>query len=210
MRDRIKSQIGGDHDADVFVGNVHRFCSKFLFEEGLVPAGATVIDDDDAISILSRFTGQDEELTRKNRNWKQGCAVAVHLAAFMHQIMHRHPRELRLHPECMDGDDIRAMREICAIQRMDFTADAMTDIYLHTDFYRDAANSQAYPIATHQAVSTLLNKMSLARNYEKYKQENALLDFEDLLLLTLRCREQQARGYVQDLQLGCKSMKYRT
>lgn len=194
MRDRIKSQIGGDHDADVFVGNVHRFCSKFLFEEGLVPAGATVIDDDDAISILSRFTGQDEELTRKNRNLKQGCAIAVHLAAFMHQITHRHPRELRLHPECMDGDDIRAMREICAIQRMDFTADTMTDIYLHTDFYRDAANSQAYPISMHQTVSALLDKMSLARNYEKYKQDNALLDFEDLLLLTYDAVSNKPKG----------------
>ena len=43
----------------MFVGNVHRFCSKFLFAEGLVPAESSVIDEDDAVSILARYLGED-------------------------------------------------------------------------------------------------------------------------------------------------------
>ena len=55
MIERITQNIADDDVSDVFVGNVHRFCSKFLFAEGLVAAESSVIDEDDAVSILARY-----------------------------------------------------------------------------------------------------------------------------------------------------------
>ena len=184
MRERIAGHIGEQHIDEVFVGNIHRFCSRFLFTEQLIPASTTVIDEDDAISILSRYAGTDEELIKKNRTLRSQAATAVKLAAFMHQIEKKHPKGLRLHPECIDSNDVSFMREICRIQRMDFTAQAMSDIYHHTDFYEEAAKSEAYPIGMHEGISSLLRKMAMARQYAKYKKDNHLIDFEDLLILT--------------------------
>ena len=184
MRERIAGHIGEQHIDEVFVGNIHRFCSRFLFTEQLIPASTTVIDEDDAISILSRYAGTDEELIKKNRTLRSQAATAVKLAAFMHQIEKKHPKGLRLHPECIDSNDVSFMREICRIQRMDFTAQAMSDIYHHTDFYEEAAKSEAYPIGMHEGISSLLRKMTMARQYAKYKKDNHLIDFEDLLILT--------------------------
>ena len=98
MRERIAGHIGEQHIDEVFVGNIHRFCSRFLFTEQLIPASTTVIDEDDAISILSRYAGTDEELIKKNRTLRSQAATAVKLAAFMHQIEKKHPKGLRLHP----------------------------------------------------------------------------------------------------------------
>lgn len=55
MLERIQSNIDLPQALEVFVGNVHRYCSKFLFEENIIPAGSSIIDDDDAISILSGY-----------------------------------------------------------------------------------------------------------------------------------------------------------
>ena len=67
MRERLLTRIGAAHDADsLFVGNVHRYCSKFLFDNGLVPSESAVIDSDDALSILARYFGEDEEQAKAN------------------------------------------------------------------------------------------------------------------------------------------------
>ena len=49
MRERILSRFNV-HD-ELFVGNVHRFCSRFLFEQGIVPETTAIIDTDMSISI---------------------------------------------------------------------------------------------------------------------------------------------------------------
>ena len=56
MMERIKANIDDDSASEVFVGNVHRFCSRFLYDNGLIAAETSVIDDDDALSILARYT----------------------------------------------------------------------------------------------------------------------------------------------------------
>ena len=55
----------------------------------------------------------------------------------MHQIIHHHPRGLRLHPDCVSADDVHALKAICRAERREFTPDAMIHIYDHTDDYRD-------------------------------------------------------------------------
>ena len=184
MSERMAQHIGDSDKADVYVGNVHRFCSKFLFDNGIVASEASVIDEDDAISILARFLQEDEMAVADNYTRRRAYAEVFQLCGLMHQIMHAHPRSLRLHPDCLTADDITAMRAVCRRHAMEFTPQAMADIYLRSDFYRDALTTAGYDYAERAIVDRMLAKMNLACQYARYKRDNLLLDFEDLLLLT--------------------------
>ena len=184
MIERITQNIADDDVRDVFVGNVHRFCSKFLFAEGLVAAESSVIDEDDAVSILARYLGEDEYLVQSNYNRRRSYSEIFHLESMMHQISHGHPKELRVHPECINLTDIAAMRRICTVMGKPFDAVAMTDIYNNVEQYRDLTQSDTCDYGDRQAIFKLLQKMTLAQQYRKYKRANRLLDFQDLLMMT--------------------------
>ena len=68
MRERILSRYEGAELGDLFVGNVHRFCSRFLFEQGVVPETAAVIDTDMSISIIGISLSMEEGLGRRPRS----------------------------------------------------------------------------------------------------------------------------------------------
>ena len=184
MIERITQNIADEDVSDVFVGNVHRFCSKFLFAEGLVAAESSVIDEDDAVSILARYLGEDEYMVLSNYKRRRSYSEIFHLESMMHQISHGHPKELRVHPDCINPTDIAAMRRICTVMGKPFDAAAMTDIYNNVEQYRDLTQSDTCDYGDRQAIFKLLQKMSLAQQYRRYKRANRLLDFQDLLMMT--------------------------
>ena len=51
MRNRVQENVG-DVASNIFVGNVHSFCSNFLYNNSLIPKNTAIIDDDDMASIL--------------------------------------------------------------------------------------------------------------------------------------------------------------
>lgn len=184
MLERIREYID-DADVDkVFVGNVHRFCSKFLFEYNLVPAESSIIDEEDAVSIIARYLEEDEVEVMNNTTRRRTYDEIVHFSHFMHQILYRHPKNLRLHPECVNSDDIIAMKNICDVRQMAFDADGMGEIYAQADFYLSQLDIETHDYGERQVLTRMLKKMKLARQYHDYKQQNKLLDFEDLLMLT--------------------------
>ena len=184
MLERIRAYIDDANVEKVFVGNVHRFCSKFLFEYNLVPAESSIIDEEDAVSIIARYLDEDEMEVMNNTTRRRTYDEIVHFSHFMHQIIHRHPKTLRLHPECVNSDDIVAMKNICDVRQMAFDADGMGDIYEQSDFYMTQFDTEEHDYGERQVIGRLLRKMKLARQYQDYKQKNKLLDFEDLLILT--------------------------
>ena len=184
MVERINEHIDDADVADVYVGNVHRFCSKFLFDNGILAAETSIIDDEDTISIIARYQGDDEAQVAESPVRRREYFEMVHFSHFMHQIRMSHPRSLRLHPECCNSNDVAAMQKICEVQRMEFNAQAMVDIYDHSDFYSDVSRMDGYDIGSQAIISTLLRKMTRARQYEQYKRENKLVDFENLLILS--------------------------
>ncbi len=184
MRDRIRENIL-DHDVDnVYVGNVHRFCSRFLFDYALIPAETSVIDDDDAISIMAQFMGEEEHVLMSINKRRRECFDAVHLSAFMNQIEHSHPKELRVHPECLSKSDIEALKIICQTQQMLFTPTNMAEIYRHARDYISIVKGKEYRTEDQSALIALLRKMELADYYDHYKRDNRMIDFEDILLQT--------------------------
>lgn len=184
MLERINANIADSGVGDVFVGNVHRFCSKFLFGNGLIAAESSVIDEDDAISILARYMGEDEYSVLGDFKRRREYSVIFHLESMMHQIAMGHPKALRTNTDCINADDVKAMQRICSVRGCAFDAAAMVDIYNNVETYRDLTTADTADYGDYQIIHRLLRKMQLAQQYHQYKKQNNLLDFHDLLLFT--------------------------
>ncbi len=184
MRERIGENIDDAGTADVFVGNVHRYCSRFLFEHGLVAAESAIIDDDTMMSILAMYLQEDEGRVLGDSRRRRYYSQIMFFAHLMYEVTHGVPPHLRQHPDCVTRDDMAVLRALCRTQHREFTAEAMIDIYDHTDYYTDVMWSEVFDSLLRPTAEQTLLKMRYAHAYTAYKAQNRLLDFEDLLLLT--------------------------
>lgn len=184
MKDRITQAISDPEVERLYVGNVHRFCSKFLFEQGIVSAETSIIDDDDAVSILARYLNEDELKVKGDYKRKSVYQQIMFFSHLMSQIEHGHAKGLRMHPESLTSEDVAALRYICKVEGVAFTREKLLDVYGHVDYYRDATRMDGYQAGMRRSIDNLLYKMRYAHAYVAYKRQNRLVDFEDLLLFT--------------------------
>ena len=183
MTNRIQKVVGGDF-SELMVGNVHRFCSKFLFEQGRIPADSAIIDDEEAVSIIADYRNEDEEGVTRDFNRYKGYQTIIFFQHFIYQMEHQHPWKYYLHPESFTDDDREAVKHICASQKIEYDEQAVVNIYHHAQEYMDEANALGLDGKTADRIRVLLWKMYYANCYARYKEENHLFDFEDLLLYT--------------------------
>ena len=183
MTNRIQKVVGGDF-SELMVGNVHRFCSKFLFEQGRIPADSAIIDDEEAVSIIADYRNEDEEGVTRDFNRYKGYQTIIFFQHFIYQLEHQHPWKYYLHPESFTDDDREAVKHICASQKIEYDEQAVVNIYHHAQEYMDEANAPGLDGKTADRIRVLLWKMYYANCYARYKKENHLFDFEDLLLYT--------------------------
>ena len=176
MKDRIRSMEGVSREGldRLYVGNIHRFCSKMLFEKELIPAESAIIDEEDSISILADIMGEDELKVRGDSKLRHRYSSIVNLSHFMHQYAGDYPRELTVHTESLEAKTIRT---VCDILRQPFTRQSIVDIYRDAD---DLSVMKEFTVR--DDTRDLLLRMSAAKRYERYKEQHDLLDFEDLLL----------------------------
>ena len=184
MAERLSEQLADEDLAQLFVGNVHRYCSKFLFDNALIRSETGIIDDDDAVSILARYRDDDERQVADDMRKRNEYHQIIFFSHFMQQLRNGHEKAIRMHPEAVTAEDITALRKIAEVQRVDFTLEMMIDVYDHVDAYRDMARGDGYDIASQRLIFNLLRKMEQAQAYQRYKTDTRLLDFEDLLILT--------------------------
>ena len=183
MTNRIQKVVGGDF-SELMVGNVHRFCSKFLFEQGRIPADSAIIDDEEAVSIIADYRNEDEEGVTRDFNRYKGYQTIIFFQHFIYQMEHQHPWKYYLHPESFTDDDREAVKHICASQKIEYDEQAVVNIYHHAQEYMDEENAPGLDGKTADRIRVLLWKMYYAGCYARYKEENHLFDFEDLLLYT--------------------------
>ena len=183
MTNRIQKVVGGDF-SELMVGNVHRFCSKFLFEQGRIPADSAIIDDEEAVSIIADYRNEDEEGVTRDFNRYKGYQTIIFFQHFIYQMEHQHPWKYYLHLESFTDDDREAVKHICASQKIEYDEQAVVNIYHHAQEYMDEANAPGLDGKTADRIRVLLWKMYYANCYARYKEENHLFDFEDLLLYT--------------------------
>ena len=62
MYNRIQQKLP-EAAGELFVGNIHRYCSHFLFDNNIVSAEASVLDEDDTTDVLIQVIS-DKELTK--------------------------------------------------------------------------------------------------------------------------------------------------
>ena len=181
MRERIlarNAEKGGLEDNDIdslFVGNVHRFCSRFLFEQNVVAETAAIIDNDMSISIIADFLGEDELKILAEAKHRQRYSQVINLQHLLYQCAKGYPGRLMVHREALPAN---ILKELCVAFGLSYSLASTVELYKHADFYRD----QHAMLSSNAA--WILEALYAARCYEKYKQDNDLLDFEDLLLKT--------------------------
>ena len=176
MRERISQRMEQVEGLDnLFVGNVHRFCLHFLFDNHIVAEHATVIDTDTSISIIADFLGEDELRVLDDNKSRQRYSQIINLQHLLYQCSHGYPSRLMVHRDALPP---KALKELCAAFSLPYSQDSTIQLYKQSDHY------QSEPAMLSYDAKNLLVQMYAARQYELYKKNNDLLDFEDLLLST--------------------------
>lgn len=103
MSERIQAKVGQEETAQLFVGNVHRFCSNFLFDQAIVPASTSIIDEDDLADILLSFNPQ-RFLNRRGLPDKALMARIEHTDNYITQRQLGHPQATLHQPENYEHD----------------------------------------------------------------------------------------------------------
>lgn len=176
MRERILARLGQAGNIDqLFVGNVHRFCSRFLFQNGIVPENTTIIDTDTSMSILSDFLGEDELRVLGEASQRQRYSQIINLQHLLYQCEHNYPSRLIVHRDALQP---ALLKELCLAFGLKYSQQSVIDLYRNAGHYRDE-----HALLSQEA-KNLLQMFYAARQYALYKRRADLLDFEDLLLVT--------------------------
>lgn len=194
MNERISAACESTDTTPLFIGNVHRYCSQFLFSNSILSANTSVIDDEDAFSILADYFSEDEQRVMADFKRRSFYAQLIHLANYMRQLQLDHKPQVRVHPESLSKSDVDALRWLCNRNRRNFDRQATLDIYNNAD--RIVAFMQNRPLEHdfNLYVEPLLQRFMAARLYADYKQKHNLVDFNDLLILTYHALINDAEG----------------
>ena len=92
MRDRIKDNAV-DSCEDLFVGNIHRFCSRFIYDNHILPASTSIIDELDQEDILDELGVKKYNANQPHNNTLQLSQI-LKLAALRYQKENNHPQSV--------------------------------------------------------------------------------------------------------------------
>lgn len=182
MLNRISNRIADDDVSDLQVGNIHRYCSKYLFEAEKVNADSSIIDDEESVSIIADYMHEDDESVIGDYRRYRVYQEIIFFQHLMYQIEHKHPIDVYLHPEAFTADDRHALKKLCQLQKIEFNTSSMLSIYQNADNYINDSFAPLLDPDSAKSIKNLTLKMYYARMYELYKRNNDMLDFEDLLL----------------------------
>jgi len=176
MKDRICERMPDVEGLDeLFVGNVHRFCSRYLFEHDIVPDHTSVIDNDTSFSIISDYLGDDELKILSDNKERQRYSQILNLQHLMYQCEHHYPSGLMVHRDALPS---RLLKELCLSFGLPYSQAAAIALYQQSKEYHFDTTA---PLS--RDARQLIDSLYAARQYELYKRAGDLLDFEDLLLL---------------------------
>ena len=98
MKNRIMEKIGEDA-SNIFVGNVHRYCSNFLFNNSLIPENTCIIDEEDQTDILLSFDSSFFLNFKQTAVDKDKVNMLDNLAGYIKQRRYDQPRSTIYLPE---------------------------------------------------------------------------------------------------------------
>lgn len=165
MAQRIADRTGNPVPDDLFVGNIHRYCSQMLFNEGVVNHNSAIIDEGDVENIIQ------EELCKK-LNILHRTTELMRYQHALWQLTLGVRGDLILHGELLRTG---AMAKLCDVLGRPFNDDSLADIYQNIE-----SLAVRYSVLDELPAA---NTMLLANAYQRYKSDNDLLDYDDLLVL---------------------------
>lgn len=90
MRSRV-IEVVGESARDIFIGNIHRYCSNFLFSNYLIAENTSVIDEDEMCDILQNFDA-DYFTNAKGQLDRAKVKEVGDLDAYIRQTRMGHPK----------------------------------------------------------------------------------------------------------------------
>lgn len=148
MSMRVKN-TGTDDVSGLFVGNIHKYCTHFIFNNNLVPAGTIIIDDVDTTAIILTLCHEDEyEFGRCIKMLTDKSNGKISSEAAKNELI-RHVQELQ---HMTKGEEFDIPKNLINLK----------------DFHPDACLGSFCT--------------AIAEKYDKLKEENHILDFDDLLI----------------------------
>jgi len=207
MYDRIQSRLGDD-SADLFVGNIHRYCSHFLFESNVISAEAAIMDEEDSNEVLSSEIAEDDVKDliayEESRTYNGTTLVAVNWF-IINDIL-----GIDMHPSGISGKVtvpnakkiISAVRyKVAELQHLVFQVKGghPQEDWFHKEFmetdsfkrhypfiqdFKDDCEAAFYDKDSFRFLDSYEKLLALASKYKDYKDANGLLDFDDLLIQT--------------------------
>ncbi len=187
MAQRIADRTGNPVPGDLFVGNIHRFCSQMLFNEGIVNHNSAIIDESDVENIIQ------EELCKK-MNIQSRTTELMRFQHGLQQMVLGMRGDLVLHNELFHAGSVS---KLCDVLGRPFDEDNIASIYSDIDNL-----TERYSILEELPAA---NMMRLAKAYERYKESNDLLDYDDLLILAYQFLIKGVQG-VQRSTEECKTI----
>ena len=106
MRDRI-NEAAPEPCEGLFVGNIHRFCSRFLYENRIVPMSTGIIDELDQKDIFDEFGFTQYNSNHKGYDNQLQVADIGRLASRLYQEEHNHPRDIWLDMPRFKTEEVR-------------------------------------------------------------------------------------------------------
>ena len=165
MRNRITERMGCDVE-QLFVGNVHRYCSGLLYEQGRIGGDYGILDEVDANDIIHTICARTLQTpTHENVH------MTHNYQHFMQQLRLNIPNELLLHAASLAYK--QQLRELCAHAHLPYGRTSLLKIYDYPEIIPPE-------IAAHY--KDALFTMDFARKYEAYKAEHNLVDFDDIII----------------------------
>ena len=165
MAQRITDRTGNPVPDDLFVGNIHRYCSQMLFNKGVVNHNSAIIDESDVENIIQ------EELS-KRLNITCRTNELIRFQHGLRQMATGVRGDVVLHNELFH---VGGVAKLCDVLGLPFNDDQIASIYEEIETLMERHS------VLHELPAA--NMMLMARSYEHYKEENDLLDYDDLLIM---------------------------
>ena len=174
MRSRITDRLNIQGELDLFVGNVHRFCSHFLFDNGIISRNSTVIEAKESEDIIQNILSDSlclgsSEISFEKTQFIEDIAKLQHILE-----LEENGCKHTLLPN-LDLFNRYPFKELFRVLGLSFSFENFAKLYNGSIDVNSELNGQ---------YGSMLNMILAAWEYRTYKQENNLLDFDDLLVTT--------------------------
>lgn len=206
MFDRIRERLGEDA-SDLFVGNIHRYCSHFLFENSVISPDSSILDENDASEVnqteiadsdIMSMIGYDIEISSRmtlvSADWNTVnnlFGIDIHPSGRTGKVSEKTGR--RIIAQCKEK--VQALEHLMyQVNNNHPKGDLLNMDLLQTplmkyhfpffDDFKEKCRKALYSKEEFPFLEPVEKFFSLAAKLRDYKASNKLLDFDDLLLRT--------------------------